>query len=58
MLRDLGLFSLKRRFLRDVIAAFQYIKGAYRKAAAGLTRRACNNMTTGMALNCNRRDLD
>ena len=39
---ELEVFSLeKRRLCRDLIAAFQYLKGAYRKAGEGLFIRAC-----------------
>jgi len=41
MLRELGLFSLeKRRLQRHLIAVFQYLKGAYKKAEEGLFTRA------------------
>ncbi|KAM9653269.1 uncharacterized protein ACIBXB_010318 [Morphnus guianensis] len=47
-LRELGLFSLeKRRLQGDLIAAFQYLKGAYKKAGEELFTRACNDKTTG-----------
>ena len=47
-LRELRLFSLEKRRLRgDLIAAFQYLKEAYKKAGEGLFIRACSNRTRG-----------
>ncbi|KAK4826898.1 hypothetical protein QYF61_012253 [Mycteria americana] len=47
-LRELGLFNLeKRRLQADLIAAFQYLKGAYKKDGDRLFNRACSNRTRG-----------
>jgi len=45
-LRELGLFSLeKRRLGGDLIVAFQYLKGAYRKDGDNHFRKACCDRT-------------
>ena len=47
-LRELGLFSLERRRLGgDLIVAFWYLKGAYRKAGEGLLTKSCSNRMRG-----------
>jgi len=45
-LRELGLFTLeKRRPWGDLLAGFQYLKGAYKKAGQGLFTRAWSDRT-------------
>jgi len=47
-LRQLGLFSLeKRRLQGDLIAAFQYLEGAYGKDGEGLFVGECSDRTRG-----------
>ena len=46
--RELGLFCLeKRRLQGDLIVAFQYLKGAYKKAGEGLFTRDRNDRMRG-----------
>ena len=47
-LRELGLFSLEKRRLRgDLIAAFQYLKEAYKQEENQLFERVDNSRTGG-----------
>ena len=47
-LRKLGLFSLeKRRLQGDLIAAFQYLKGSFRKEGDRLCTRVCGEKRRG-----------
>ena len=46
-LRELGHLSTKRRLWGDLIVAFQYLKGGYRKAGEGLFIRACSDRMRG-----------
>ncbi|KFM07080.1 hypothetical protein AS27_06926, partial [Aptenodytes forsteri] len=47
-LREMGLSCLEKRRLRgDLLAAYQYLKGAYKKDGSKLFRRTCCNRTRG-----------
>ena len=47
-LRELDLFSLEKRSLQDdLIAAFQYLKGAYKQEGSKLSERVDNSWTRG-----------
>ncbi|KFQ85947.1 hypothetical protein N337_09377, partial [Phoenicopterus ruber ruber] len=47
-LRELGLFNLEKTRLReDLVVAFQYLKGAYKKDGEKLFSRACCDRTRG-----------
>ena len=51
-LREPGLFSLEKRRLRDdLIAAFQYLKGAYKQEGSQLFERLDNGRARGSDLN-------
>ena len=44
----MDLFSLEKRRLRgDLIAAFQYLKGAYKDTGEGLFIKDCSDWTSG-----------
>ena len=46
--RELGLFSFKKRRLqRDLVAAFQYLKGAYKQEGERLFMRVDSDRTRG-----------
>ena len=60
-MRELGLFNLEKRRLRgDLIAAFQYLKEAYKQEESQLFERVDNSRTRGNSfrLKEGRRTLD
>ena len=46
-LRELGFSLEKRRLQGDLIGAFQYRKGAYKKDGESLFTRSCSDRTRG-----------
>jgi len=56
-LRELGLFSLEKRRRGDLIADFQYLKGAYKQEGTQILERVNNSRTRGVALSWRREDL-
>ena len=46
-MRELGLFSLEKGLRGDPIAAFQYLKGAYKQEGTQLSERVDNSRTRG-----------
>ena len=55
----MGLFSLeKKRFQRYLIVAFQYLKGAYRKAGEELFKSSCSDRTGANGSELKKLDLD